>query len=950
DAIRGLGADQRIVPLAGVPAAGRVGSASVTTDQPWLFADILGRDAAVRVRIRPPDLAAGWYRGTVSIDCDGTTAYIAVTLRVRVPKITLVRADPVEPWVYAVHEDSTDDPAYGGQVLTINTATATIIRQGPAGRSVTSLAVHIADNRLYLTNWMPGSLVALDRETLAEKQRWPFPPYSGMGYSREDANLVAAGGPGRVVVEGGNQTVAVRWFDTTAGTIVTQNLMSAGGAAFGPDGLTYYRGVNNSSYALGKYDLSDGSFSLLKSVQPSTQYPYPSPLHQVVVSADGQRLFWHGIGYTDNLIEIQSYAQEVLDCATDGAYAVTATRILDTSSNATLFTLPFTTELAAVSHPARKLFTFRAAPAAAEALFQVTDLETVLALGATEPTSPIANGAVVNGTLANLTWTADPLAKAYRVFFGENAAAVSAAGIGSPLQIALTPLTTTALPDALVPGRTYFWRLDRIGHYGADQGDVRSFTVAPVVLSSPATAIQQPIQVAVPRVALGLAAPAATTWTAATPNAWIRLVATSGTTPATLAFYIDKTGLAVGTHTGVIRVTAGGRTLDHPVSLTLLATNYTRIVTDPTLPRLYALNQAAIAATDPAYLVVIDAATGNALSSTPVGTSATDLAVHAAENRIYVTNWHGGKLLALNRSTLALERQYPFSPSYSTTDAYLVAVGPAGRVMVEANDQWITIQLLDTTTGTIVGTSPFATRQGGGDFDPAGRYYWHGTDNISDASLYKLDTQTAPFTLAAQLRPASLLSKYGSRIVTVSGDGSRIFWNGNMFDTTPTSLWYLASHVFATNTNGSRALGSTAFFNTVTKTTLLTLPRTATDGAWNAAANRWCYLSAGQLYFFTAPAAAPPLEFTAAADTAGLYGEFLPVTEHRIADGNFILRFRRAAADTATPLLETSTDLSDWEPLPDQPMNALTTENGVEILESAIPLSGPTRFFRIRRP
>lgn len=951
DAVRGLTFDQRSVPLAlapGTPAW------TASSDQSWLTAS--GTGGNLEVVVQPTSLAAGWYRGTVSVHCAGTTARIPVTLRVRAPKITLVQSDPELPRIYAVHEDGADDPAFGGQVLAINTATAAIIRQSAAGRSVTSLAVHVADDRLYLTNWRTGALVALDRETLVETQRWPFPAYAGEGYSREDAHQVAAGGPGRVMVEGGNQTIAARWFDTAAGTIVAQSLLSAGNGRFGPDGLTYYHGVMNSSYALQKFDLSGGSLALLKSQQPTKSLGYSAALRSLVVAPNGKRVFWHATAFTDELVEINNYGQIVHDCASDGAFAVTSARIVDTSSATTLFTLPFTTDLLAVSHPSRKLFTFRAAPAAGEALFQVTNLETTLALGATEPSSPVASGAVVNGTLTSLNWTTDPLAKSYRVFFGDNAAAVGAAATGSPLQIADTDLTTAPLPGALVPGRTYYWRLDRIGHYGADQGEIRSFIVAPVVLSKAATVIQQPIQVPVPRTTLDLTAPAAVSWQAATPTGWIRLLATTGTTPATLSFDIDKTGLAVGTHNGVVRVTAGGRTLDHPVSLTLLATNYTRIVTDPTLPRLYGINQSAISATDPAYLVVIDAATGNPLSAAPVGTSATDVAVHPADNRIYVTNWHGGKLLALNRTTLVEERQYPFPPftgmGYSTNDAYLVSAGPAGRVMVEANDQWISIQLLDTATGTIVGTSPFATRQGAGEFDPAGRYYWHGTDNISDAALQKLDTQTTPFTRTASLRPASMLSGYGSRILTVSGDGSRIFWNGNMFDSTPTSLWYLASHVFASNTNGSRALGSTAFFDTVTKTTVLNLPRTATDGAWNAATDRWFYLSAGQLYSFTAPAAgapAPDWATTTGADTAGLYGEFLPVTEHRIADGNFVMRFRRAAGDPAAPLVETSTDLIIWEPLPEQPVTSLSNDAGGETMESAIPLDGPQRFFRIRR-
>ncbi len=948
DAIRGLTFDQRIVPLALAPGAP---AWTASSDQPWLVAS--GTGSTLEAVVQPTSLAAGWYRGTISVQCAGTTARIPVTLRVRAPKITLVHSDPELSRVYAVHEDTSDDPAFGGQVLTINAATTAIVRQTPAGRSVTSLAAHVADDRLYLTNWRTGALVAINRTTLSEEQRWPFPPFAGVGYSREDAHQVAAGGPGRVIVEGGDQTIAARWFDTTTGTIVAQSLLSAGNGRFGPDGLTYYHGVMNSSYALQKYDLSGGSLALLKSQQPTRSLGYSAPLRSLVVAPNGERLFWHATAFTDELVEINNYGQIVHDCATDGAYAVTSARIVNTSSAATLFTLPFTTDLLAVSHPSRKLFTFRAAPAAGEAMFQVTNLESALALGTTEPASPIANGAVVNGSLSTLTWTADSLAKSYRVFFGDNAAAVSAAGAGSPLEIAATPLTTATLPEPLVPGRTYYWRLDRVGHYGGDEGDVRSFAVAPVVLSKAASTIQQPIQVPVPRTALDLTAPAAVSWQATTPTAWISLAATSGSTPATLSFDINKTGLAAGTHTGVIRVTADGRTLDHPVTLTLLATNYTRIVSDPSLPRVYGINQAAVSATDPAYLVVIDAATGNALSSAPVGTAATDLAVHVADNRIYVTNWYGGKLLALNTTTLTEERQYAFGPRYSTTDAYLVAAGPAGRVMVEASDQSISIQLLDTAAGTIAGT--FSTRQGGGEFDPAGRYYWHGTNNISNAALQKLDTQTHPFTRTASLRPTSMLSTFGSGILTVSGDGGRIFWNGNMFDTTPTSLWYLASHIFASNTDGSRALGSTVLFNTVARTTVLTLPRTATDGAWNPDTDRWFYLSAGQLYSFTAPApvaAAPSPNLastTAGADTAGLFGDFLPVTGHLIVDDSFILRFRRAAGDAAVPLIETSTDLLTWEPLPEQPVTAVAGEDGVETMESAIPLAGPKRFFRIRR-
>jgi autotransporter-associated beta strand protein len=944
DVVRGLAESRRSVSIARAPAAP---AWTASSDQPWLTT--AGEGGTLEVVVRPSALAAGWYRGNVRVQCNGTTASIPVTLRVRVPKITLVRSDPALSRVYAVHEDSVDDPAHGGQVLAIDPVTSTITGQGGAGRTVTSLAVHVADDRLYLTNWRTGGLVALDRSTLVEEQRWAFPRVLGSGLTSEDACRVAAGGPGRVMVEGADQTVAVRWFDTITGTIVSQSRLSAGNGCFAPGGLTYFHGVMNSSYALQKYGLSGGSLALLKSGEPTTKLTYSAPLVSLVVSSDGSRVFWHGTAFTDDLVEINRYGQVVHDCSSDGAFAVTPTRIVDTASAVTLFTHPFTTDLLAVSNPSRKLVAFRAAPAVGEAMFQVTDLQTTLAPGAVEPSSPVTNGAVVNGTLGSLSWTADPLAKSYRVFLGEDTSAVAAAVAGSALQIASGPATTAALPTALVPGRTYYWRVDRIGHYATDTGDVRSFTVAPVVLSQAAMTLEQPIQVKVPRTTLGVTAPTVTSWQATTANAWIKLVSASGSTPANLSFDIDTTGLAAGTHSGVVRVTAGGRTLDHPVTLKLLATRYTRIVADPTLSWLYAINQAAISATDPAHLVVIDAATGNALSSVAVGSSVTDLAVHATDNRIYLTNWHGGKLLALNRTTLAIDRQYTFGVPYSGTDAYLVAAGAPGRVMVEAADQWINIQLLDTASGAILGKTPFPSRQGGGEFDPTGRTYWHGDDNISDASLDKFDVVASPIALTASLRPATLLGYYGSRTVTVSGDGNRIFWNGNMFDTTPVSLWYLGSDVFACNTSGSRALGTNALFDTVAKSTLMTLPRTATDGAWSPVADRWFYLSGGLLYSFTSPAPAGAAVLNVAGAAVPAQAMFLPVTDCRVADGAFVLRFRRSADDTAASVLESSTDLLQWDPLPEQPMSVLSNDADGETIEAVVPLDGARRFFRVRR-
>ncbi len=69
-------------------------------------------------------------------------------------------------------------------------------------------------------------------------------------------------------------------------------------------------------------------------------------------------------------------------------------------------------------------------------------------------------------------------------------------------------------------------------------------------------------------------------------------------------------------------------------------------------------------------------------------------------------------------------------------------------------------------------------REGGGEFDPTGRYYYHGENNSSGAAILKFDTSGDVFTELASIRPEKMSSYYGSRTVVVSEDGSKVFGLG----------------------------------------------------------------------------------------------------------------------------------------------------------------------------
>ncbi len=96
-----------------------------------------------------------------------------------------------------------------------------------------------------------------------------------------------------------------------------------------------------------------------------------------------------------------------------------------------------------------------------------------------------ADGAIHADTWASLSWLAAPSAVSQDVYFGESFADVEA-GTGDTFQI--NQSTTFYVlgfpgfpyPDGLVPGTTYYWRIDEVSADGTiDTGDVWSFIVPP---------------------------------------------------------------------------------------------------------------------------------------------------------------------------------------------------------------------------------------------------------------------------------------------------------------------------------------------------------------------------------------------------------------------------------------------------------------------------------------
>jgi hypothetical protein len=96
-----------------------------------------------------------------------------------------------------------------------------------------------------------------------------------------------------------------------------------------------------------------------------------------------------------------------------------------------------------------------------------------------------ADGALLNGTWAALTWTAGDLATSHDVYLGTNFADVNeatpnSAGVYLGNQTEAALLIGTAghpYPEGLAAKTTYYWRLDEVSPQGVLKGKVWSFTV-----------------------------------------------------------------------------------------------------------------------------------------------------------------------------------------------------------------------------------------------------------------------------------------------------------------------------------------------------------------------------------------------------------------------------------------------------------------------------------------
>jgi hypothetical protein len=857
-----------------------VNQLTATDNASWLDVAIDRSTLELVLTFRTASLVSATNSATVTVANSVVSKTLQITAAAAPLSVAALLDDPTRSRMYGVQQNGESI----GAVVVFDPLTAAPVASISVGNQPADLAINPDGTELaVICSAAPAAIWIIDPATLSVRETIPLSVFNSI--SNPSSAHVAFGPPGILYYVDAGWGPLLRVLRRSDRTV----LQSAG-----IDGLVAHDTASNAVYGFGDFALSPDLTSLYGWAQYGTSagwagsygarftiaadgrltfaekgvVSYPTIMERdpldtpVLVANDGESVFIKQLSFTgtDLTAPTGAFTGPIYSISPGAEVVATRTAILERATGNSLVALTPGGTVQAITDDYARLVYF---DATARQLRTINLLQSVgPAILGREP-SP-AEGAVVLSP-SRLTWSPLPGVTSYRVYLGTSSTSVDAATPASPLYQGLVNTSTFPVAATLSPGVTYYWRIDAVNGSEVIKGDIHSFTVASIAISTAqikATTVRGHDGYIVE---VGLSAESPQAWTASSPASWVRFESSAGTTPATLRVVLDASALAVGLQRSSITITAAGSPITLPVSLQVEPLAVTRFAPRPGSTKVYALSEDATNSSAKAYLLEIDTLRERISRVVPVGKSATDLAVHLDDERIYVTNWYGGRLLALDLDSLVLVKTFPMTPfegvGYGRSDAYRISAGGPGRLVVEANDQWIDISLFDTAAGAALDKT--SQREGGGAFDSSGRFYYHGDNNISDASLHRFDTTGDTWNELAEIRVSSV-SYYGSRTVVMSEDGSRVFWNGSVFTTAPfAEEWTIRSEIIAATADGLVAFSRNLGFDVASRTSVLFLPGTFPFAAYNSTSDKLVGQTGTRLVFhpvgYVQPLPAPTL-------------------------------------------------------------------------------------------
>lgn len=335
--------------------------------------------------------AAGIYTNNIEFISGGIKYELPVTVTIKPLNIVKMAADRQRPYIYALQA-----PSFSGQnglLLFINSTNGNVDKALTIGLNPTDLTIHYAEGRLYIASWTETwtYVVDLNTQTL-------LPPLN-LG---TDIYKINAGKAGRIITEGQNQWIGVNLVNTADGSIIGgfPYPEREGDGEADSSGTVYYHNDNNISNAhLHKFLCTTDT---PVEVAGSNQHPYGT--RNLVLSPDGNRLFWNSYIFDTNLTELGTFGAEIYSCSTNGLVAFGSSQAFDTATRQAIYNLPASVTVSVVDGKNQRFWYFNSATATLGSI----PMSTIQSPTITQ--QPAASTSVINGGSVYLTVTVIGLA------------------------------------------------------------------------------------------------------------------------------------------------------------------------------------------------------------------------------------------------------------------------------------------------------------------------------------------------------------------------------------------------------------------------------------------------------------------------------------------------------------------------------------------------------------
>lgn len=823
---------------------------TVTTDSSWVSGSIESTTGQLTLRFASADLVKRTYTATLTLVDGPRSAQVFVQATVSMLQVNRIVADHTRNRVYAIQQDGLNQ----GAVLVYDPIKAAFVGQVSVGKKPCDLAVSRDGNEMLVICSASKTVSVIDLANLNVRETIPLSPYGEWGVSDTSAHI--AYGSGNVFYySDGAWAPVLHVFDRTARKSIQDIVLDTssghgwGGIAVSTDFKSVYgwaqygwsAGMVNSflaRYSVGA-DRTLTLHSKTSSTVPTTlsRDPLNTP---AMMSADGKTLVIKQLAVDPLSIStvLGSTPSPIYSISPNAELLSTSTAVYNLANGNKVLDLPMASTVQAISVDYSRLVYF---DDKLKALATV-DLTKSLSLATIGLGRVPADQSIVLPP-SQLQWSPVLGVSKYQVYLGTSAELVSKASPSSAEYLGETNTTSFSLPTTLVPGQTYYWRIDVVTANATIAGPPVRFTVSSIASdTSSVNASTVSVHNAYP-VSIGLSSSTpGKPWSASADAAWISFKEASGTTPVSLQVFLDATKAPSGTSQGTIQIKGDDGSFSIPVSLTIDPLALTVAKSDAQGTKVYAISESKVTGgTARAYLLEIDMLQQKVSRVVRVGSSATDLAIHRPDNRVYVPNWNPGGLLAVNLTTFAVERTFATAPfggvGSGEGDVYRISPGVAGRLVCEEMDQWINISLLDTTTGKVI-TKIGGKYQGNGQSDPSGRYYYHGEFGISSPTITKYSLIGDKLTSMGSL-PASDGMYTAVQKVLVSEDGKRVFWRGTVLDADLKVLTKFDEEIHAISGDGKYAFSQKKVYEVDRLNIVASMPASiGTVLAYNSATRR----------------------------------------------------------------------------------------------------------------